>query len=806
MPTTKKDEKEKGLNESKLTPGAKRTISRLLRNYQKIEDTLDLSLYGSTQPDDDTKDLSNHFSKIMQSEMDFLNRHNGADITGFIAKLYEKDSKSVYTGKENTIDKIFGMESTDVFNFIADVYQNKKLKQNDLREIANQLIELREAILVFRDAIVSPDLSTGEISRQIKFEGATDEEAEQLKSTVDDMEEKFRLNERIKNYIIPNTLTQGDHYVYVIPYSRLFADYSIKMRTDNHFQTLKMDFRESASLEPSKDINIYETFTESASGNNDISLYENGSFEDFVKECYDEYYTEASKHDFDEIEENDQKRNAARERYESFKEELTEITKRVTISNGSTPIPFLEYGQDGIAELYRQVQAEKDVFTEAEKSQIARDKLKLDTATYSDIKKEEKKFKDIDDCYVKLIDSPHMLELKIMNHVLGYYYIVEDDVKPISGMISSTLYYNKYDDLTRQRTIIDKLVNKIVSAFDKKFLKENIEFKDTIAEALMYYDLNHKRIKFQFIPAEYICPFKINEDEEGNGTSIIEPSLFYAKLYLMLLLFKIMSIVLYSNDTRVNYVRSSGIDKNLANKIQDIARTKQERNINLMDLFSYTTLIRKVGNGAELYIPTGRSGERGIETEILQGQDVQLNTELMEQLRKQYILGTGVPDAIMNYLNEADFAKSIELANTKFQGRVTSHQLDFNRCLTQLYRMLAKYSTKMEDSDIAKLTYTLDPPKFNNNNVKSDMINSFNTLADFAVSLFFSQEDQNDPEKADIISIFKKKLIPGYLSVVDVEELENFYKDAILEHAENKANPANNNTEEIDDFSDDLNL
>ena len=168
MPTTKKDEKEKGLNESKLTPGAKRTISRLLRNYQKIEDTLDLSLYGSTQPDDDTKDLSNHFSKIMQSEMDFLNRHNGADITGFIAKLYEKDSKSVYTGKENTIDKIFGMESTDVFNFIADVYQNKKLKQNDLREIANQLIELREAILVFRDAIVSPDLSTGEISRQIK--------------------------------------------------------------------------------------------------------------------------------------------------------------------------------------------------------------------------------------------------------------------------------------------------------------------------------------------------------------------------------------------------------------------------------------------------------------------------------------------------------------------------------------------------------------------------------------------------------------------------------------------------------------
>ena len=38
MPTTKKDEKDKGLNESKLTPGAKRTISRLLRNDQTTAD------------------------------------------------------------------------------------------------------------------------------------------------------------------------------------------------------------------------------------------------------------------------------------------------------------------------------------------------------------------------------------------------------------------------------------------------------------------------------------------------------------------------------------------------------------------------------------------------------------------------------------------------------------------------------------------------------------------------------------------------------------------------------------------------
>ena len=199
------------------------------------------------------------------------------------------------------------------------------------------------------------------------------------------------------------------------------------------------------------------------------------------------------------------------------------------------------------------------------------------------------------------------------------------------------------------------LAKSIVDSFGKEFLKENAKFKETIVEALQYYNLNEKRIKFQYIPIEYVQEFKIDEDEDENGQSMIKKSLFYAKLYLMLLLFKIMSIILNSNDQKVNYIKTSGIDKNLANKVQEIARIKQSRQINMYDLFNYTTLINKVGNGSEMYVPTGRSGERPIETDILSGQEVQLNSELLEMLKNAYILGTGVPAAIVNYLQEADW-------------------------------------------------------------------------------------------------------------------------------------------------------
>ena len=149
-----------------------------------------------------------------------------------------------------------------------------------------------------------------------------------------------------------------------------------------------------------------------------------------------------------------------------------------------------------------------------------------------------------------------------MDQVIGYYYVVAEDIQPIGCVISSTLYYSKFDEHGKQQTIVDSIAQRIVDSFDKDFLKENIKFKQTIVEAINYYNLNEKRLKFQFIPVEFIQEFKIDEDENGNGQSMLKNSLFYAKLYLMLLLFKIMSIILYSNDQKVYYIRTSGIDKN----------------------------------------------------------------------------------------------------------------------------------------------------------------------------------------------------------------------------------------------------
>src|SRR5699024_9173385 len=121
-------------------------------------------------------------------------------------------------------------------------------------------------------------------------------------------------------------------------------------------------------------------------------------------------------------------------------------------------------------------------------------------------------FDDIKDCYIKVIEPTRILPLKIMNQVIGYYYVVAEDITPLSGMISSTLYYSKFDEDRKEQNIIDSIAEKIVKSFNKKFLKENLKFKKTIVDAITHYNLNEHKLKFQFIPVEYIQPFKINKD------------------------------------------------------------------------------------------------------------------------------------------------------------------------------------------------------------------------------------------------------------------------------------------------------
>ena len=753
-----------------------RSFKKQLININNLIGQANLSLYG-TDRTSDVDSLNDKFQSILSNELTGITGKEGNDITSFLSQVVSADNK--YRAGEDILNNQFndltGNEYSSMQSFIYDAYRNRILQQSDLHEVSSQLIELSEAIMITRDAIISADTVEGRLNRSITFENIDDDEIDNYNSIVENMENKFQLLEKIKNFIIPKTLEYGEYYVYIVPYSELFNKFQ-QQKTRNVTNTgILRRFNESTVLEGFSDTKKENKLTE---------------LDMFLEDCYNKYHIrENGKY-------SDKKSSDNRINKDEFKSDLKNIMENIIISTDDIPIPFLEEGLESIEYITNQ---HNNVVTE---DNTLFKKVIKNNKTDGGVKISKKgEFDDIGDCYVKMIEPTKIIPIKIMNTVLGYYYVQDEDITPLSGAVSSSLYFSRFNEHSRQQTIIDSLAERVVQQFNKPFLKNNLKFKEAIVDCFNYYNLNENRVKMQFIPAEYIVRFKIDEDIDGNGTSMIKKSLFYAKLYLMILLFKIMSIIMYSNDQKINYIKQSGLDKNLANRVQEIARLQQSRQINISDLFSYTTLINKVGNGNAVYMPTGRSGERPIETEILSGQDVQLNNDLLEMLKNAYITGTGVPAAILNYLNEADYAKTVEQNNSKFNARVINYQLDFNPSITDMYKRIMRWSTNIGEEKISNFNFTLTQPRSATANAKAELISQFNTMTEFLTGLLYpdpGQAENPDSLNAEIRE-FKKLYAREQLPMINFDDIEEMINKAALINKERKLKPDPKNGNDGDD-------
>ena len=750
-------------NEKKIPHGRiSKTNRQISGNINQVLSELHSSIYGLPKRHD-VDDLSKQFSDTLKTEIDSLNDRVNGDLNTFLTRLFAQDRRSNTIAQ---IGNIFSSVEQPFESVITEEHRTKMLKQSDIHEVASQLVELREAINITRDSILSSDMVEGKMSRTLKFDDTADDSYDVYLSAIEEVEKRLKLQDKIRDFIVPKTLEFGEYYAYTIPHSRLFSDFVRAKKAGI------IDVRESAESKTMNGKSFYlnEKVTDQDLGS--IITESTGMTERNNKEEFAGLVTEAK-----------------------------EMLSHVEVCNDPVCIPFLESGADALQEYYTEIVANRGtgVAQGLPSSFSRRTGIPIDDGTIDDLndpssktsKKIEEMFSEYTDCYIKFFDPMRMIEVKLLDEPFCYYAIMDDDATSVLGayMMNTTMYTDaKYEPLNRNRGFIDAVADKIVQQFDKEFLKNNLEVKNLIVDALNYYNLRDKKIRIQYIPKEYVQVFKVNVDENGNGTSILEPALFYAQLYRMLTLFKAMTIVQNSNDVKVNYIRTSGIDKNITNKTEEIARMVQSRMINIYDLFSPSTLITKVGNGREMFIPVGRNGERPIETEILQGQDVQMNSDFLDNLRQSYISATGVPAVIMNYIHEAEFAKTIELGNSRYQARVVSHQLGFNSYISEWYRRIMRYTLpSIPEHVIDALEFVFAPPKYSKINTTNDLLNNFNGVADFIINTIIpSNITNNDEESSEYISAFRRRLAKDFLPMLDWDKYREMLEEAAREAPKEK--------------------
>ena len=706
---------------------------------------LDIARDTGNMAEDELSNISTAFDKVLDKAMSSFNSQ-AFDDDGFIRRLKEIDF-----GEKRNKDVVKNVLNV-IKNDYIDVHQlnhSEILLRRDLFNVCTQMPELRDVIYLMRDAIIESNVATGEVSRSIVFENH--QETESYESQCKDIENKYNLLMGIKNFIIPRALMIGELYVHVVPYAKMFAELEA---VKSNRTTSK--FRESVPNDILRSFNKPKTlFTES----NLSALMESASIGAKV-DSNDDYKIATNKND-------------------NFKDDaiaktsLKSLLENIQVSNGSS-IWLTEMGEAGFKEFLSKEYTE---YASNTSHYVENTMMRNSSDIFGKTPEEDINFnayKDIKGCYVKYLDALRLIPIRLDRRVIGYYYVTTTMDLQINPAQPNGIVDLSYQHYTRDKNLVDRLANLIIQSFDKKMLERNIQFKNEIAEIIMAHRFSEGRLSFVFIPENEVVRILINEDENGKGHSVIEPTLFPARMYLMLTLYN-MLYILNNNMTRVHYLKSSGLNKNYAAQIQRVMRKFQSRRITIDDIYSYSGVLNKVGGMGEMVLPSGRGDYKALETDVIEPANTPINIEFLEQQRRQAISGSGIPYLMStNMIDEVDFAKTMEMANTRFLSTISSYKIDFNRGITELYRKLLAYNTDLEDNVIQSFRFQFHSSKQQSLNITTDMITNFNGLVEMVASIYYSQDQLQDQEQkpTPIVKHLRKELAKDYLPQLDFDQLE----------------------------------
>lgn len=156
-----------------------------------------------------------------------------------------------------------------------------------------------------------------------------------------------------------------------------------------------------------------------------------------------------------------------------------------------------------------------------------------------------------------------------------------------------------------------------------------------------------------------------------------------------------------------------------------------------------------------------------------------------------------VPSVIMNYINEADYAKTLVMANSKFVGRVVSLQLDLNGPTTEFYKKIIFHSkTGIDETLLESFEFIFNPPKSLNTTNLTDMVGNADQVISVAIKAITGENSEQTNDNNKIKDYLYNALIRQYLPMINWAAVDEAYEDAKLHVAEDNIRAKADKTEE----------
>jgi len=177
-------------------------------------------------------------------------------------------------------------------------------------------------------------------------------------------------------------------------------------------------------------------------------------------------------------------------------------------------------------------------------------------------------------------------------------------------------------------------------------------------------------------------------------------------------------------------------------------------------------------------------GQSPIDVEVIQGQQIEIKTDLLNLLEESAISVTGVPMEIIQARLSPDYAMQLTMANSKFLRFTYSRQGEFQKVIAPLYTKI--YDIEYGCND--QITVTLPPPLFMNMINSGQLITNTSDYCENVTNIIMADEP-NEVIKAKFAKELKIYHLGSYLNMDVIKQIINKAKQGATE--DTISNPEN---------------
>lgn len=715
-------------------------------------------------------DIEDHISKVLS--------RNGTDDVANISKLY-----AVANLRNNLNDINYNKEIVNFFEdrSITDQLVNSYLENKWIKELDNEydiickyFPKMQEALDAIKDSVLTADNFDKEYL-SFTSPNISGDDLSKFNEEIESYKKQYNLYEKAEKWYSAAS-KYGEQFVYKVPYNKALS-IMLNRRSNTRYNGLGFcNIRECSLLTEG-------SIPQNLNSNKDIA----------------DYFLLAKK-DFSN-------KNIKNIKLEIIKDSV--LTTAITESKQMRDMLVISE-QSSVHETGIDMNNEIISPSIFEMPNMKK-KTEDDTATDGFIKTEKinPSSLKVPGLLLKELKRENMIMLYMDDICLGYYYlefldragdIVFQDNLFHKKTLSNVGYSagTKLEDEQIQKSATDDLLKYLASAIvynlDDKFINNNTYLRKEIYSVLKYNDMFNAegvdKIRITYLSPSDVEHIKFKEDPDTHrGISDIAAGLIPAKLYCCIYICNVLGILTRGQDKRVYYVKQN-VEQNIAQTLLNVINQIKKQNMNIMQIENMNSILGITGKYNDYIIPVGPSGDSPIQMEVMEGQNIDPQTELLEKLEEAAINATGIPIELVNARLQLDFATQLTMSNTKFMRFIFKRQSKFEDFIGNI--MTDIYNTEHQN-DITKITVKCvlpSPIMFNVNNL-NQILELINQQAQTMAELIYS--DTNDQDIEIKRGLYKKNYVNFKLGTyLKQNELSIIKTKTELEYNINKHNEDDN--------------